>query len=255
MIGLLSSVLKAPKCGSAPLTPFAMGIKSFNSVSHVIFDMDGLLLDTEHIYEDVVRDIAKSFGKDYPMSVRLKLMGTTDQISAKIAVEELGLPLSIDEFLARHKSMCRQRFGDVKLLPGAEKLITHLHQSGVPFALATSSGKEMAAIKMKNYLHLFELFSHHVMGSTDPEVKNGKPAPDIFLIAAQRFADQPPPAQCLVFEDSPAGVQAARSADMQVTMVPDKIVTEERRQGATLVVDSLEDFHPELFGLPAYKKH
>lgn len=254
MFKLFSLACCVPKCSSKPPNKsIAMGIKTFNRVSHVIFDMDGLLLDTEHIYEDVVRDIAKSFGKDYPMSVRLKLMGTTDQISAKIAIEGMGLPISIDEYLVRHKEMCRQRFQHVKLMPGAERLINHLHQNNVPFALATSSGKEMAALKMHNYMHLFKLFSHHVMGSTDPEVKNGKPAPDIFLIAANRFPDKPAPNQCLVFEDSPAGVQAARAADMQVVMVPDKIVNEERRQGATLVVDSLNDFQPELFGLPSFK--
>lgn len=109
------------------------------------------------------------------------------------------------------------------------------------------------------------------MGSTDPDVKVGKPAPDIFLVAAQRFPDKPDPAnvklkkkscnfnynflplyQCLVFEDAPNGVRAACLAGMQSVMVPDKMVAEELRQEATIVIDSLEHFQPELFGLPPF---
>lgn len=61
----------------------------------------------------------------------------------------------------------------------------------MPFALATSSGKEMAELKMAHHTELFSLFGHKVFGTTDPEVINGKPAPDIFLVAARRFADAP----------------------------------------------------------------
>lgn len=230
-----------------------MGIKTFNKVSYVIFDMDGLLLDTEHIYGDIVHDIAKSFGKDLPLSVRLKIMGTTDEASAATAIKDMQLPISIDDYLVKHTDMCRERFASAKLMPGAERLIRHLHENDVPFALATSSGKEMAALKMQKHMHLFELFSHHVMGATDPEVINGKPCPDIFNVCRSRFPGAPSAAQCLVFEDSPAGVQAAVAAKKQVVMVPDKIVPEERRQAATLVIESLLDFNPELFGLPGFK--
>lgn len=74
---------------------------------------------------------------------------------------------------------------------GAERLIRHLHATNVPFALATSSSQEMALLKMTNHVELFSLFHHKVYGTTDPEVILGKPAPDIFLVAAKRFPDQP----------------------------------------------------------------
>lgn len=77
---------------------------------------------------------------------------------------------------------------------GAERLIRHLHKKNVPFALATSSSKEMAEIKMSRHMEIFNLFNHRVYGSTDPDVKIGKPAPDIFLVACKRFADKPKPA-------------------------------------------------------------
>lgn len=222
-------------------------------VSHVIFDMDGLLLDTEHIYEAAVRDIAASYNKDYPHDVRMKVMGTTEQMTIKIVIKELELPTTEAEFHKKFNELCRKRFGKLDLLKGADRLIHHLHQSNVPFCLATSSSQEMGELKMSSHKSLFDLFDHKVYGSTDPEVQHGKPAPDIFLVAAQRFQTRPDPSECLVFEDAPNGVKAAVAAGMQSVMVPDKIVAAEQRKEATLVLDSLIDFKPEMFGLPPFK--
>lgn len=228
-------------------------ILTIGKVSHVIFDMDGLLLDTEPIYDTVMGDIAKSYNKDYTDDIKLKIMGRTDQMFAKIIVEDLNLPITEQEMLSKFYEICRQRFSSVSLLRGAERLIKHLNQHNIPFCLATSASQEIAEIKMKSHQNLFDLFSHKVMGSSDSEVQHGKPAPDIFLIAARRFADNPKPADCLVFEDAPNGVKAAVSAGMQVVMVPDAFIKEELRREATLVINSLEDFQPEEFGLPPFE--
>lgn len=79
--------------------------------------------------------------------------------------------------------------------PGAERLIRHLHKTQVPFALATSSSERSVQTKIASYKELFSLFNHMVMGSTDKEVKFGKPHPDIFLVAASRFPDKPDPSK------------------------------------------------------------
>jgi pseudouridine-5'-monophosphatase len=225
---------------------------AMKKVSHVIFDMDGLLLDTEHIYEAAVRDITKSYGKDYPPDVRMKVMGTTEQMTIKIVIDELKLPVSAAEFQNIFTDIFWKRFTKLDLLNGADRLIHHLHRSKVPFCLATSSSQEMAELKMSSHNDLFELFNHKVYGSTDTEVKDGKPAPDIFLIAAKRFQTKPKPSDCLVFEDAPNGVTAAVSAGMQSVMVPDKMVLPEARKQATVVLESLAKFKPEMFGLPPY---
>lgn len=78
-------------------------------------------------------------------------------------------------------------------IKGAEKLLRHLHKNHVPICLATSSSEDSVIIKTKNHLDLFSLFEHQVCGSTDPDVKVGKPAPDIFLVAASRFDPKPDP--------------------------------------------------------------
>lgn len=119
--------------------------------------------------------------------------------------------------------------------------------------LATSSPEDLMKLKTNNHREIFNLLNHYVCGSTDPEVKEGKPAPDIFLIAASRFPDKPKPEQCLVFEDSPNGVKAAHCANMQVVMVPDERISLEDSCLATIRLKSLLDFQPELFGLPGFK--
>lgn len=121
-------------------------------------------------------------------------------------------------------------------------------------AVATSSMKDSFDLKTEIHQDLFSLFGHIVTGGTDPEVKQGKPAPDIFLVAASRFPQKPPAQDCLVFEDAPNGVQAAVSAGMQVVMVPDELIKPELCKLATLKLKSLEEMKPELFGLPPFNE-
>lgn len=257
MFRVVRTIITTPKCN------FSIGVitwrKSssrpiFRPITHCLFDMDGLLLDTEFIYEDSVRDICHSFGKDYPWDVRMKVMGTQEEKTAEIVIHDLSLPISVNEFLTKQCNYVAKRFSKLDLMKGAERLVCHLHETQVPIALATSSGKEMAELKMSNYPKLFDLFLHKVMGSTDPEVKHGKPGPDIFVVAANRFKDKPHPSKCLVFEDSPNGIRAGISAGMQTVMVPDlKLCSPEQIKEATIALKSLEDFEPELFGLPKFK--
>lgn len=118
--------------------------------------------------------------------------------------------------------------------------------------IATSSSEDMVQLKITNHCELFNMFNHRVCGSSDPAVKRGKPAPDIFLVAASRFPDKPSPDNCLVFEDAPNGVAAAVSAGMQVVMVPDSRISKDLCKCATCCINSLRDFQPELFGLPSF---
>lgn len=81
------------------------------------------------------------------------------------------------------------------IILGAERLINHFEKNHVPIAVATSSGKETFEEKVKKHASFFDKFHHIVVGSIDPEVKNGKPAPDIFLVCASRFPEKPSPCE------------------------------------------------------------
>uniref|UniRef100_A0A8D8KPT7 pseudouridine 5'-phosphatase n=1 Tax=Culex pipiens TaxID=7175 RepID=A0A8D8KPT7_CULPI len=226
---------------------------NFRKVTHCIFDMDGLLLDTEKLYTEVTQSIADPYGKTFTWEIKQSVMGLQRDPAAAAIVKALDLPMTPEEYVQVSTEKINQLMSNAQLMPGAERLVRHLHQHNIPIALATSSGADSVEVKIKHHQELFALFNHKVMGSSDAEVKEGKPAPDIFLVAAKRFPDSPKPDQCLVFEDAPNGVTAGVSAGMQVVMVPDPHISEEQRKHATVVLDSLEEFKPEQFGLPAFE--
>lgn len=229
-----------------------MAGEMFKKVTHCIFDMDGLLLDTETLYSIAYNQITQKYGKTYTMEHKVKIMGFKSNEAAQTIVALLDLPITAKEFENQLVEIYKDIFPSCKLMPGVERLLQHLKKNNIPIALATSSGKESSDIKTQNWGHIFDLFLHKVYGGTDPEVIKGKPHPDIFLIAARRFPDNPEPSKCLVFEDSPNGVESAISAGMQVVMVPDPALDKSYTKNATIVLKSLDDFHPELFGLPPY---
>ncbi|BFF95464.1 probable pseudouridine-5'-phosphatase [Drosophila madeirensis] len=229
-----------------------MAKKVLRNVTHCIFDMDGLLLDTERLYTDAAQQVLDPYGKTFTFDVKEQLMGLQTRQVAEFMVKSYELPITWEEYAKQQRDNALSLMGNAQLMPGAARLLRHLHANKVPFALATSSGADMVELKSTHHKELFSLFHHKVCGSTDAEVKNGKPAPDIFLVAAGRFSDTPDPSKCLVFEDSPNGVTAGESAGMQVVMVPDPRLSEERCSHATQVLRSLEDFKPEQFGLPPF---
>ncbi|XP_065218932.1 probable pseudouridine-5'-phosphatase [Planococcus citri] len=233
------------------MSPSVTNGTTFKPVTHVIFDMDGLLLNSEECYHKVDLAVIGQFGKAVPDHLKLEILGYSDMDCAKKIVEICELPITTEEY-AKEAKKYTHLLKDVKLLPGAERLIRHLAKHNIPIAIATSSSNTSVQAKIHNHQELFSLFHHMVMGSSDPEVTKGKPHPDIFQICARRFPDNPDPEQCLVFEDAPNGVTAARKAGMQSVLVPDENLPMERRKNATLVLNSLLEFEPEKFGLPPF---
>lgn len=225
----------------------------FKNVTHCLFDMDGLLLDTELLYTKAFQQILDDLdsGETYTNDFKVTLMGRHIAESAQMTIDRYNLKISVEDFLKKLKQISGDLLPTDELLPGVDRLIRHLHAKKVPFALATSSIKETYDLKTSNHREFFDLFDHRVCGS-DEEVVNSKPAPDIFIVAARRFPDNPPIGNCLVFEDAPNGVDAGIAAGCQVVMVPEDYITPELRVGATQVLKSLEDFKPEQFGLPPF---
>ncbi|XP_058207782.1 (DL)-glycerol-3-phosphatase 2 [Rhododendron vialii] len=225
------------------------------SITHVIFDMDGLLLDTEKFYTEVQEIILARYNKTFDWSLKAKMMGKKAIESARIFIEETGIDsLTPEEFLVEREDMLQSLFPTSELMPGASYLIRHLHANGIPICVATGSHKRHFDLKTQRHGELFSLMHHIVLGD-DPEVKQGKPSPDIFLAAAKRFEGGPiDPQNILVFEDAPLGVCAAKSAGMSAVMVPDPRLDSSYHGGADQILSSLLDFNPYEWGLPPFEK-
>ena len=142
-----------------------------------------------------------------------------------------------------------EKFKDTEALPGAKEMTTHFFKLGIPQALATSSSSPMFEAKFEKHKKWFSQFAQIVKGD-DPELKEGKPAPDIFLLAANRVGVDP--AECLVFEDAPTGTEAALAAGMSVVVVPDPNMDHCHYKNASQIISSLKDFDPEYWGLPKF---
>jgi len=181
----------------------------------------------------------------------MRCMGLPGYLASRLLVRELKLPVDEQKFEQMFNTEVHRLMGNVSLLPGAKDLLLHLYHHRIPMAIATSGSRKVFGHKAGTHCNLLPAF-HHIVCGDDPELIHGKPSPDIFLLAASRFKPKPPAHCCLVFEDSPIGLQAGLAAGMQVVMIPDPRVPEEKTKGATLVLRSMEEFKPEMFGLPPY---
>lgn len=217
-------------------------------VKAVIFDMDGLLLDTEGIYTEVTELITRRYGKAFDWAVKQNTIGRGARDFSAYIIDTLQLPISVDEFLEMRQPMLEERFPHSPAMPGAEALVRHLAAHGIPIAVGTSSSVHYFHAKIERHQAWFELFDT-VVTADDPEVTAAKPAPDIFLVAASRLGVAP--ADCVVFEDSPFGVTAAKAAGMRAVAVPDSNMPRERYQHADLVLDALREAPLAQWGLPA----
>merc|ERR1712131_301264 len=166
--------------------------------------------------------------------------------ASQVIIDELGMGEKVTavELMNLMKAEWDSEVENIKLLPGAEKLVRHLKANKIPISISTGSSDSSFALKTKHFQEFFDLFDFVVKCGSDPEVKSGKPAPDAFDVARRRFPNPPEPIKCLAFEDA---------AGMQVVMVPDAAIAPYvDTSRATLLLQTLEDFKPEQFGLPAF---
>lgn len=221
----------------------------FKSITHVIYDMDGLLLDTESLHEGVNNEVASRYGKTFSQEAKMAIAGRPTLDSAKILVDLLQLPMSPQEYLVERNKLLYPLYSTAQVLPGTIELTKHLADHRVPQAIASSSSLHHFEMKTANHQEWLKLFAVTTLGD-DPEIKQGKPAPDIFLLAAKRLNANPE--HCLVFEDSLAGMKAAIAAGMSVVVIPDPVFDRQLFKEANQVLNSMAEFNPQDWNLPAY---
>ncbi len=227
--------------------PFLFEGQEMPEITHVIYDNDGLLMDTEPFYTKAHEIVAARYGKIFDWSVKSKMIGLRAEDSAKVMINALQLPMSIEEYLQARKHLLEEMFPSAEPMPGAVRLTRHLYRAAVPQAVATSSDRRHFEIKITRHREWFRIFECVVTGD-DPEIARGKPAPDIFLATARRM--QAHPSGCLVLEDSPMGIEAALSAGMYAVAVPDPHMDPQAYRNAHQVIPSLNDLDLSYWGLP-----
>lgn len=203
-------------------------------VSAVVFDMDGLLVDTEVVYRDAMSAIIGEMGHAMSLDVFRAMIGLPD--NHHILVDHYGADFPTADFNARVVVLADEMIAaGVPLKPGVAEILDHLDELKLPRAIATSSSHR-AVVSHLGASGVIPRF-HHIVAKGD--YARGKPNPDPFLTAAARLGIDP--ASCLALEDSHNGVRAASAAGMMTVMVPDLLEATDEMHG--LCVRIAADLH------------
>jgi len=191
-------------------------VLNLNDFSAVIFDMDGLVLDTESTYFAAWQQTAKAMGYSLSDAFCLSLSGLhTKEIELKL-LTCCGAEFNLDTFTRLSGIFWREQVNahGIKIKHGFTELLEFIVQQQIPYCLATNSSA-VNAVECLEFAGIREIFSTII---TRDDVEHGKPAPDIFLKAAELL--QVPISRCLVLEDSYAGIEAASRAGAFSVLIP-----------------------------------
>lgn len=221
-----------------------MQVQGINDeIKGIIFDLDGLLVDSERLYWKANIQAAKEYQIDTPEDAYLQLAGATAKEMEDFYHKYFKSEKERDAFIKRTDDLVWQWTdeGKLKLQPGVQEALDKFQDLGLPMAIASSNYEDVVehalwSTGIRNY------FKFH-LSYIDVQKGNikAKPAPDIYLLAAKKLNINK--ANLLVFEDSPTGVEAAKNAGIKCVMIPDIIKpTAKEEQNATIICDNFLDF-------------
>ena len=207
----------------------------------VIFDMDGVLVDSEPMHAETARELLAGFGVDFRDEDNRRYFGFTDAELFRDLIHRHALPASVDELVGRRAELVVKRtWENPNAMDGVPDVLRALHDARYRLAVASSSAPDIIAATI-DALAIRPLFEVVVSGLT---VGRGKPAPDIFLETARQLGVVP--AACLVVEDSRNGLLAAKAAGMACASVPCDATRGERFSEADYRFATLSDLLPLL---------
>jgi HAD superfamily hydrolase (TIGR01509 family) len=208
------------------------------ALAAVVFDMDGLLLDSERVSQEVLIKAAHILGAPLTPEAALKMVGRNAASGRLYLAEIFGDESAVDPFLEKTHELYEAEFeaGRIPLKTGARELLNTLDELKIPRAIATSTRRHIAIRKLTK-VDIVTRFDHIIGGD---DVVNGKPAPDIYLKACSFLnAD---PIHCLACEDSAFGIQAAFTAGLRSILVPDLLTpTETMKRHAWRILPDLHE--------------
>jgi HAD superfamily hydrolase (TIGR01509 family) len=180
----------------------------------VVFDLDGVIVDSEQVWDEVREEYVLETGGTYTASATRDMMGMSSIEWSRYMADELAVPGTPQEINAEIVARMLARYGEAPpLIDGAVAAVRRV-AARWPLAIASSSNPELIEVVL-NAAGLLELFPVAV---SSQEVARGKPAPDVYLEAAHRLGVEP--ARCVAVEDSHNGIRSAKAAGMRVVAVP-----------------------------------
>ena len=183
-----------------------------------LFDLDGVLIDSEPLHGQAWKETAKLFDLELT-NQQIKLLKGRRRIDcANELVKLISKKVKVEDVLRIHKPISRKLIMTAQAMPGSESLVKRCYQNNIPMVLVTSSSSESLKIKTSPHKWI-NLFSKKVLGD-DKLLKRGKPAPDPYLLAAEKLNINPK--ECWAVEDSIAGVSSALKAGCYVFYLKEK---------------------------------
>ena len=207
-------------------------------IGAVIFDMDGVIFDTERVIIECWKPVAEKYGLSDIETVCYRCIGVKAEVTRANFREAYGGDFPYEERQAEVSRLFHEQYGGgrIPIKPGVTVLLYWLKEQGIPVALASSTRRDIVRQELSD-AGLLQFFDQVICGDM---VSKSKPAPDIFLKAAHELGAEAP--DCCVIEDSYNGIRAAHAAGMRPVMVPDLLPpSEEIRSLCETVLPSLNE--------------